>query len=225
MFLYTGGTGRLGTEVKKIYKGSNMLFPSSEEFNILNYSECLEFVKNNSITRIIHAAALTDVKESETTPIKAIDINVLGTINIVKICHEQKIKLIFISTDYVFDGKKGNYKSDDPINPLSKYSKSKAAAELVVRMCDNSLVIRTSFFGHNFPYEKAFTDQWTTKDYVDIMAPKILDFCLSDTEGIVHVYSDKDTVFNKAIRRKPTVGRISISSLKEIEIPQDVSLS
>ena len=101
--------------------------------------------------------------------------NVLGTLNVLKSCKDLGKKLVFISTDYVFDGEKGNYTIDDPINPLSKYAKTKAAAELLVRTYENSLVIRTSFFGYDFPYEAAFVDQWSSKDYVDIIAPKVME--------------------------------------------------
>ena len=134
-----------------------------------------EAVKNKiSICKpdlVIHSAAYTDVKNAEKEIDKIIDINVIGTSNLVKACKLNDLKMVFISTDYVFDGEQGNYKTTDKINPVTKYAKSKASAELVARLYDKSLIIRTSFFGRDFPYDKALTDQWTSKDYVDVMAP------------------------------------------------------
>ena len=221
--IFTGGSGLLGNEIKTLDTG-NMLFPSSDEFNILNFQQCDQYIAANQISCIIHAAALTDVKKAEINYIDAIETNIIGTLNIIKLCNKYLIKLIYISTDYVFDGKKGNYSPTDAINPLSKYAKSKAAAELAVRMYDNSLVIRTSFFGKEFPYDKAFVDQYSTKDYIDIMAPKILNACLSKEIGIIHIFSNKETIFEKAIKRKKNVLPIQRSDIKNINIPRDTSL-
>jgi len=221
--IFTGGSGILGTEIQKI-NGHNILFPISKIFDVLNIEQCEEYIKNNHIDCIIHAAAFTNIKAAETNFMKAIDINIIGTINLIKLCNKYSIKLVYISTDYVFDGEKGDYCADEPINPLSKYAKSKAAAELAVRMSDNFLIIRTSFFAKEFPYDKAFIDQYSTKDYVDIMAPKILQACLSDKIGIEHIYSAKETIFEKAKKRKPQVIPIQIKDFEGIKIPKDISL-
>ena len=130
--------------------------------------------------------------------------------------------MIFISTDYVFDGEKGNYSINDPINPLSKYAKTKAAAELAVRTYDNSLVIRTSFYGYQFPYEKAFVDQWTSKNYVDMIAPKVLDIIKSDKTGIAHIGFPRKSVYEIALERRKNVEPIFRSSI-HFEVPCDTS--
>lgn len=221
--VFTGGSGTLGTEIQCL-ANNNILFPSSKEFNILNFNQCDEYIKNNNIRRIIHSAAYTNVKEAEVNYIQTIETNILGTINMIKLCDKYSLKLVYISTDYVFDGDKGNYLTTDPINPLSKYAKSKASAELAVRMYDNSLVIRTSFFGYTFPYDKAFTDQWTTKDYIDLIAPKILQACLLDECGIKHVMSNKTTIYELAIKRNINVQKIQRKDIKNISIPKDTSL-
>lgn len=221
--VFTGGSGTLGTEIQKL-NNNNILFPSSKEFDILNFEQCDQYIKNNNIGRIIHSAAYTNVKETEINYMQAIETNILGTINIIRLCDKYSIKLVYISTDYVFDGNKGDYSTTDPINPLSKYAKSKASAELAVRMYDNSLVIRTSFFGYTFPYDKAFIDQWTTKDYIDLIAPKILEACLLDECGIKHVASNKQTIYELAKERNPNVLPIKRSDMINISIPKDTSL-
>jgi len=222
--IFTGGSGVLGTEIQKINKNNNIVFPTSKQFDILNIEQCDTFITNNKPNIIIHAAAATNVKEIETNYTCALDINVIGTINIIKLCQKYGLKLVYISTDYVFDGERGNYSANDAINPLSKYAKSKAAAELAVRIYDKHLIVRTSFFPNQFPYDKAFVDQWTSKDYIDVMAPKILQACLLDETGIKHVFSTKETIYEKAKKRKNNIMPISRSDIKGLIIPKDTSL-
>lgn len=219
--LLTGGSGTLGAELR--FLKPDLICPSSGELDVVDQKNVERYFLENKPDLVIHAAAYTNVSKAETDFEKAIDININGTYNILKSCVHGKIKMIYISTDYVFDGEKGDYKISDPINPLTKYAKSKAAAELMVRMYDNSLCIRTSFYGKDFPYEKAVEDQWTTKDYVDVMAPKILKECLSEKTGIVHCYSKKRTVYDIAIERNKTVKKIKLKNLKN-KIPSDTSL-
>tara|TARA_B100001094_G_scaffold127894_1_gene123943 strand:+ start:12162 stop:12857 length:696 start_codon:yes stop_codon:yes gene_type:complete len=218
----TGGSGTLGTEIKKIYP--QIISPSSKECDILSLSSLQENLEVYKPDIFIHAAAFTDVKAAEKKSITCNEINVIGTANVIKACKGKKIKLVFISTDYVFDGEKGNYKPSDPINPLSNYAKSKAAAELLVRTYVDHLIIRTSFFGHNFPYERALIDQWTTKDYVDIIAPKILKEATSDKLGIIHVGSLRRSIYEIAKTRNSSVGKIERKDLN-VPVPKDVSLS
>jgi len=222
--IFTGGSGVLGTEIQKINKNNNIVFPTSKEFDILNIEQCDTFIANNKPNIIIHAAAATDVNEIQTNYIYALDVNVIGTINIIKLCQKYGLKLVYISTDYVFDGERGNYGINDAINPISKYAKSKAAAELAVRIYDKHLIVRTSFFPNEFPYDKAFIDQWSSKDYIDIMAPKILDCCLSNDFGIKHIFSTKETIYEKAKKRKYNVIPILRNDIKNLQIPKDTSL-
>ena len=197
--LITGATGLLGKNILSIIdKGKyEVLSPSSLQMNIKDMQSIKQYFNERKINICIHSAALTNVGDIE-KDIKitqeAIYTNTVGTANILMCCMESGTKMVYISTDHVFDGKKGNYTEKDKINPLSKYAKTKAAGELLVRTYHNSLVIRTSFFGEKFPYEKAFTDQWSSKDYIDVMAPKILQTCLSTSVGIEHVYSKRRTL-------------------------------
>ena len=85
------------------------------------------------------------------------------------------------------------------------------------------MVIRTSFYGHGFPYEKAFIDQWTSKDYIDVIAPKILDAIKSDKVGIVHIGSPRRSVYEIALERREDVEPIRLKDT-EFKIPRDVSL-
>jgi dTDP-4-dehydrorhamnose reductase len=220
----TGGSGTLGSQMILDSASYNINFvsPSSEMCNIRVGWQVDENIKKFEGDTIVHCAAFTDVKSAEKNPLPAACINVLGTFNILQSCVKYKKRLVYISTDYVFDGKKGSYRVDDYINPLSNYAKTKAAAELLVRTYNNSLVIRTSFYGKYFPYERALTDQWTSKDYVDIISPLVIDSIMKHQTGIIHVGSPKSTVYEIAKRRSKSVIPISMQDL-EIEIPRDTS--
>ncbi len=130
--------------------------------------------------------------------------------------------MIYLSTDYVFDGDNGPYKTSDAINPINTYAITKASGELLVKTYENSLIIRTSFCEKQFPYEKAFEDQYTSRDYVDIIAPKILNCSLSDKKGIVHIGTERKTVLDLARKRRPNVGTIKRSQVN-FNVPRDTS--
>lgn len=221
----TGGSGTLGAELIRISNNFEVSFvaPTSNACDIRSYSQVEKHIASSECDIILHSAALTDVKNIEECSIAACETNVVGTFNLIKACEKYNKKLVFVSTDHVFDGEKGNYKTTDAINPLTKYAKTKAAAELITRTYENSLIIRTSFFGHVFPYPAAFVDQWSSKDYVDLIAPKILKVSLSDRTGIVHVGSKRRSLYEIARERKNNIQKSSRASIKFIS-PIDTSL-
>jgi dTDP-4-dehydrorhamnose reductase len=203
----TGGTGLLGSFFKQSVKGG--LYPTRQELDILDFDSISRYMKNHKTDLFIHCAAYTDVKTAEKSILPCIETNVIGCFNVLKYCMYNNIRLVYISTDAVFDGTRGDYTPGDPINPISVYSRSKASAELMVRSYKNSLIIRTSFFDNNFPYDQAFVDCFTTKDYIDIIGPEIIKSCLSNKTGIVHVVSKKRSFFDLAKQRKKDIKKIS----------------
>ena len=138
----TGGSGLLGSELRKILPDID--YPSSKEFDVTNYKQMKKYLKLNSCDLIIHAAAIASPPLVDNDPQKAVKVNIEGTCNIVKLCMKYDIRLIYISTDYVFRGDKGNYKEDDPVYPVNKYAWSKLGGECAVRMYDKSLIICVS---------------------------------------------------------------------------------
>lgn len=145
--LLFGGSGKLGAELKKTI---NCISPSHSEVDITDFKILNNFIKKNRLDIIIHAAALVGAKECEENKELAYKTNVEGTYNITKICQKEKIKLVYISTDTVFDGEKGNYKEEDIPNPINYYSLTKLLGECFVKMLDNYLIIRTSFIMYNY---------------------------------------------------------------------------
>ena len=114
MIFLTGGSGLLGTELQKYIQ---CIAPSSNEFNILFQRKV---PKETSL--IVHCAAYTDVEKAETDRMRCYDTNVIGTANLAKL----GIPIVYISTEYVFDGTEGNYKEDSERNPINYYAKTKA---------------------------------------------------------------------------------------------------
>lgn len=154
---------------------------------------------------IVHCAAYTDVAYSNFQHEKVLKDNIYASTNMIRLAERSKAKLVFISTDFVFDGKVGQYSPTDKINPQTVYAKSKASTELALACYPNSLVIRTSFFGETFPFPKACTDRFTSKDYIDVIAPLITKEVLSDKKGICHVGTEKKSFYDLASRRNPDV--------------------
>ena len=207
--IFTGGSGLLGSEFRKILPDIN--YPSSKEFDVTNYKQMKEYVQSNYCELIIHAAAFTSPPLIDKDPLKAIDVNIIGTSNIVQLCMEFDARLIYISTDYMFKGDKGNYKETDPVYPANKYAWSKLGGECAVRMYDKSLIIRTSFGPNIFPYEKAFVDQWTSRESVSVIASKISKLIEKDITGVIHVGGERKTVFDFARNLDATkdIGKLS----------------
>ena len=219
--LLTGGSGLLGTQLTSL--DSSIISPERRELDIENRSDCRQWVETLSSQDIlIHAAAFTSLPGSEEDPGAARNANIVGTVNLVNACQSSGVRLVYISTDYVFSGDKGFYKEEDPINPINLYAKTKAAGELAVRTYDNSLVIRTSFCENEFPHEKAFTDQFTSRDYVDVIAPMILAEAKSNRVGIAHVGTERKSVYELARQRKLNVGELSILAVS-FNAPRDTS--
>jgi dTDP-4-dehydrorhamnose reductase len=222
--LFTGGSGLLGSEFRKILPDIN--YPSSKEFNVTDYHQMKQYVESHGCDLIIHAAAFTSPPLIDKDPLKALEINIVGTSSVVKLCMEFDAWLIYISTDYVFKGDKGNYKETDPVYPVNKYAWSKLGGECAVRMYDKSLIIRTTFGPNVFPYNKAFTDQWTSRESVSVIAKKISRLIDKKLTGVVHVGGKRKTVFEyaKSLDRSSEIEEISINDVN-FTVPVDTSLN
>ena len=162
MILLTGGNGQLGTELRHLLdeKGVKYVSTDAKEMNITDAQATMDYITNLKPTVIYHCAAYTAVDKAEDEG-KALDekINVDGTRNVALAAKEVGATLVYISTDYVFDGKlkDGEYTVDAPINPLNEYGRTKALGEKAVQeIMDDYYIIRTSWvfgkYGHNFVF-------------------------------------------------------------------------
>lgn len=157
MILVTGVNGQLGFDVVKELdkRGISNRGIDIQDLDLTKKSDVIKFITELKPECIIHCAAYTQVDKAEVEEIeiqKCFNINYKATEYIATTCNLLEIKLVYISTDYVFDGTKfGEYEVDDIINPLSKYAMSKAQGEkAVLNNLDKYFIIRTSWlFGSN----------------------------------------------------------------------------
>lgn len=179
--LVTGGNGQLGSELKEIapdYQDYNFFFTDVKDLDITNHGAVACFIESNKINIIINCAAYTAVDKAESEPELADAINHLAVANFSEIAKKNNIKLVHISTDYVFDGtNKKPYKEIDVPNPQSVYGQTKLDGELVMQKINpvNSIIIRTSWvysrFGNNFV--KTIIRLAETRDEISVVADQI----------------------------------------------------
>ena len=222
--LIIGGRGLLGTALLKL--DPSLTAPSHEEFEINDLNMMNDYLSDKEFDTLLLAAAFTSPPEVDKNPIKAMRTNIGGTANVVELCDELGMKLAYISTDYVFSGEKGNYKENDELLPQNLYAWSKLGGECAVRMYSNSLIIRTSFSENVFPHDKAFVDQFTSRDSVDTIAELILNLVkMTDVTGLLHVGTERKSVKELAIK----LGKKGVRDLKRDEVnfrvPYDTSLN
>ncbi|MFT4684419.1 dTDP-4-dehydrorhamnose reductase [Candidatus Marifrigoribacter sp. Uisw_064] len=158
--LVTGANGQLGSELRELapeYKNYYFFFTGVKELDICNHKKVANFIKINQIDTIINCAAYTAVDKAEDDFELADKINHLAVANFAQIAKDKHIKLVHISTDYVFDGTAHKpYVENDTPNPQSVYGKTKLDGELAMQQINpaNSIIIRTSWvyskFGNNF---------------------------------------------------------------------------
>jgi len=161
---------------------------------------------------IIHNAALTDPGECEEHPDQAERINKLASIALGKWCQENNRRMLFLSTDMVFDGEKGNYIEEDPVNPLNVYARTKANTEkLLLKLWDNVLICRVAlmygcgtyireyrsewlhcsliekFKAEDFEPVPLFTDQYRSMIAVSNAAQAVIEVATQDYTGALHI--------------------------------------
>ena len=219
--LLTGGGGLLGTELLKL--DADIAAPGRKDLDVTDDEAVARYVAEFEPDVIIHAAAITDNREIEADPSEALDVNIHGTTSISRACLGTRIRLVYISTDYVYRGDRGNYSEADEVSPSNLYAWTKLAGEAAVRAVPNHLIIRTSFGGDRFPYPAAFSDKWSSKEYVDVLAPDILEAACSPLTGIVNIGGKRQTMYEYAVARNRDVKRIKRDD-SVFESPADTSL-
>ena len=204
--------------------GVDMIAPRREELNIADAAAVAKYVKKLSPDVIIHAAAVTNNRDIEADPSDALDVNIKGTVNLVQACLGSRTRLVFISSDYVYKGDRGDYRESDEVLPSNLYAWTKLAGEAAVRAVPNHLIIRTSFGASVFDYPAAFTDKWSSKEYVDIIAPKILKAAAGVATGVLNIGGPRRTLHDYASERNPQVKKISRGESAH-DSPADTSLN
>jgi len=186
----TGVTGTLGRAIIKLFSSSYEIFPiGREKLNLEKIEDVYKFFLELDVDVIIHAGALTGVDLCEIEREKAIKINWLATRSIARATEKRGITLIYISTDYVFDGEKEIYMEWDSPNPICSYGKTKYFGEQeIIHSTSRYFIVRSSWIygkgGKNFFSKlpellkrgkiEAVLDQWSAPTYAPDLAKALL---------------------------------------------------
>ena len=172
----------------------------------------------------MHLAGLSrPMKAHEKFIKKSIDLNIIGTANITKICSDLNIKLIYFSTSYVYPGITGNYKESDSLLPINNYSWSKLGGESAVHMYRNSLILRVSMTEKPFVHKKAFTDFTTNFTHHEDIAKYI--FKLINKKGIINVGGKTQSVYNFVKKYNPKIKKSSAKKILGHKYPLNPSMN
>ncbi len=221
--IITGGNSRFGKILKKKFNGKNIIYTSKKDLNILNLDSIDNSFNKHKPDYLIHLASLSRPMEIHEENINlSIDINIIGTANIVKKCAERNIKLIYFSTAYVYPGTRGNYYENDSVKPINNYAWSKLGGETSVMLYKNSLILRLAMTEYPFIHKKAFSDAKANFIYANEVA-KILPKILNE-KGIMNIGSlETESIYSFAKKSNSKVKPTSIKNVKYF--PKDSSIN
>lgn len=196
--LLLGGSGNLGSAIIQSNKFKNIFYPEKNKVNILNKKKIINFLIENKIQIIIHAAGLARVRDCEKFKKRARKINIDGTNNIVNsILYIKKklninILLIYISSDAVYSSTKGNYKETDKLRPYNYYGITKMKAEKKVLKLKKFMIIRTRFFNKNkIPFKYSADNIFSSSIEVNRLVSYIKLLIKKKFNGIINVGGKK----------------------------------
>ena len=218
----TGGTGRFGTVLKKEKNKNKLLFPDRKNLDITNFKKIQNYLSKVKPDILIHLAGLSrpmDIHEKDIK--KSIDLNIIGTANITKACEEKNIKLIYFSTNYVYPGKKGNYKENDNLLPVNNYAWSKLGGEASVHLYKNSLILRVCMTEKPFIHNSAYANVKSNFIYQEDLAKIFLK--VINKKGIYNIGGKSQTIFRFAKQYNKKTKKLF--SKGEFPLKQNMSLN
>ena len=260
-FLVTGSAGLVGQQVVKDLSKSNQVFScyneskpeygDSVKMDLKNYEMVSSILTEIKPDVVIHLGAMTGVDLCEKEKTSASEINTKATEIIAKECSKLNSFLVYVSTDYVFDGNFGMYKEDDVANPLGFYGKSKLEGEKAVQnFSTNWCIARTSTPFGLHPTKKSFPmwvienlqkqkqidvliDQFTSPTYVPNLSRMLIEISERRITGIIHAagaskisrYQMASMVSDKLNLDGTLLKQISMNKMKWVaQRPKDSSL-
>ena len=220
----SGGSGRFGNYLKKIKTKHKLFFPSKKQLNILSEKSVRNYLKRNKPQIFIHLAGLSRPMKLHDVEInKSINLNIIGTANVTKICSNLNIKLIYFSTNYVYPGKKGNYSEHEPIYPVNNYAWSKLGGECSVQLYKNSLILRVCMTQKPFVHKKAFANVKTSFMYHEDVAKTL--FKLLSKKGIINLGGRAQYIYDFVFNENKNVKKVYLKKNNKIGMPFNSSLN
>ena len=241
--LVTGGNGEFCKHLVKNGKEHSFITPSKKTMqppyvvndrgieyvhsglDVRDYTNVDEYFKENKnrFDYVIHAGAITrPMVIHEDNPTLSIETNIVGTANIVMACEKYNKKIIYISTDYVYEGIDGNYKETDAMKPFTKYGWSKLGGECAVQMYDNHLILRMAMNRKPFPHPKALKDMKKSLMYIEDAAKVTLK--LLDETGIMNVGGKSQSVYDFVKEENVGVEPIYLKDISDVNMATDCSM-
>jgi len=219
----TGGKGRLANEIYKQNAGEfEIILASEDEFNILDVWSMREFLIKHNPDIVIHTAALTKpMSLHDNNIVRSIDVNIIGTANVTQICSLFNIKLVYISTDYVYPFNSFDVNENSGLQPFNNYGWSKLGGECSVQMYKNSLIIRLSFMEKPFPFLTAYSNVIRNLFYIDDAAKSILS--VLDENGVINIGTEENISLYELAKK--TNKNITSSISTDIKLPQIMTLN
>jgi dTDP-4-dehydrorhamnose reductase len=213
-----GASGLLGKALMREWKGDEVVGLSSRDVDIRDAQRVLQVVREARPDWIVLSAAYTDVDGCESNRELAFSVNRDGAGKVAEAARQTGARLLFLSSDYVFDGKKSSpYEVSDAQNPQSIYGKSKAEAEVrLLEIVPDCCIVRTSWlFGMdgkcfpdtilrlaaNRPALDVVNDQRGCPTYTEDLAKAIVELCSKAASGIVHVTNQGDCTWFEFARK------------------------
>ena len=203
--IVTGSEGRFGKVLQKFNK--RLIFRNKKQLNILSLNSISKNFKKYRPSHILHLAGLSrPMKIHELNINKSIDLNIIGTCNLVKEASKRNIKMIYLSTSYVYPGVKGNYSEEDALKPWNNYSWSKLGGESAVQMYKNSLIIRLCMTEKPFLHNKAYANVKSNFIYQEDAARIILK--IINKKGIINVGGPSQSIYRFAKKNNKNIKKI-----------------
>lgn len=219
--LVTGGSGHLGKELNRLVDG---VFLSSQELNVKNDVQVKKIFEEHKPKICFHMAAETDLELCEREKQHAYEVNVVGTRNVTEECIKHGTYLIFPSTDYVFDGEKGDYTEEDYPNPINYYALTKLLGELEVKRADKYLITRGTMKERGrWRHQKAPKDMYESLLHHDEYAKIMFALAKKDATGLYHLGDGRYSVYEWASEFDPNVEPTTLAEIP-FPLPKDISL-
>ena len=211
MIIVTGGKSRFASTLKKLNSSKKFVFLDKKKLDIMSINSIEKNIKKFKPKIILHLAGFSrPMIDHEKNITKSIRLNIIGTSNIVMSCSKYKIKLIYFSTNYIYPGKKGNYKENDALLPWNNYGWSKLGGESAVQMYNNSLILRVSMTEKPFVHREAYSNVKSNFIFQEDLAKLFLK--VINKKGVINIGGKRQTIykfakkFNKSVKKKISKG-------------------